>query len=217
MSVRRKYEVSSSNIRPGWSDPTCMFYKNHALDYARATIDLPVAPMLSGFVHRLKRGDNLVDLGCGAGRDLKEFRESCLEPVGIDYSYPLCVLAHRYSRVPVVNGDMQQLPFANGSFAGASAVASLLHLYRTEIPNALGEISRVLNPGGLLFTSMKCGSGEQRDDHGRWFSYFAPDEWINYLQGAGFIMVEVKQDYERRGSSGLFEDIEWINCICTKK
>lgn len=216
MTARWNCQLSKCSLPSGHSDPTKAFYERHAVDYARATTDLPIAPILAGFARRLKRGDKIVDLGCGAGRDLRGFRECLLDPVGIDYSYTLCHLARQHSGAPVVNGDMRQLPFASESLAGASAVASLLHLKRAEIPSTLDEISRVLKPGGSLFTSMKHGAGEAQDSRDRWFSYFSAEEWANYLREAGFTMLEVKEDFEQRDVGALVEDIKWINCISVK-
>jgi ubiquinone/menaquinone biosynthesis C-methylase UbiE len=176
-----------------------------------------MAPALSGFISRLKRGDSVVDLGCGAGRDLKRFRRHHLRPVGLDYSPAMCVLARRQSGAPVVAGDMRQLPFASEAFRSASAVASLLHLNRADIPGALVEICRVLRPKGLLFTSMKRGSGEYQDHYGRWFSYFEPEQWIRHLQSTGFTPIEVKSDYEQRENGFSTEQIAWFNCLCAKK
>lgn len=197
-------------------ESTRLFYEIHSLDYAKATVDLPIVPTLSGFVRRLSKGDRIVDLGCGAGRDLRAFRECHLDPVGIDYSFALCKIARRHSGVPVVNGDMRKLPLATGSFAAASAVASLLHLSRAEIAGALAEILRVLRKGGFLFTSVKCGIGEEKDCHGRWFTYFSPEEWRGYLERAGFSALDFKENDERRRGKLLSEDITWISSTWVK-
>jgi hypothetical protein len=63
---------------------------------------------------------------------------------------------------------------------------------------------------------MKHGSGEAQDSRDRWFSYFSAEEWANYLRGAGFTILEVKEDFEQRDVGALVEDIKWINCISVK-
>lgn len=216
MNIRRKLEQQPESTCPKSWDSTRSFYELHSLDYASATVNLPVVPNLSRFVSRLKRGDRIVDLGCGAGRDLRAFREYLLDPVGIDYSFALCMIARHHSGVPVVNADMRNLPFKTGSFAAASAVASLLHLDRADIAGALGEIFRVLRRGGLLFTSVKSGAGEEQDNHGRWFTYFSPEEWSNHLDHAGFRLLDLQKNNERRSGELLSEDVTWISSTCVK-
>lgn len=216
MSVRPVRTGFAGCTSPRSSEATRAFYEENASEYAKATLDSPMAAALSGFVALLRPGDGIVDLGCGAGRDLRSFRHYGLKPIGLDYSIALCSVARRVSGVPIVAGDMRQLPFERDAFRGASAVASLLHLRRNEMRRALTEIGRVLRPEGLLFTSMKRGSGEDQDRHGRWFSYFEPEEWADQLRVCGFEPLEMKSDVEQRGNSFSTEDISWVSCLCKK-
>src|SRR5208282_4104334 len=108
-----------------------------------STRALAPSPALAEFVSLLGPGDKIVDLGCGSGRDLKTFKERQLRPFGLDYSFAMCVIARDFSGAPVVNADIRQLPFADCTFEGASAIASLLHFKRDEIPVVLREIARV--------------------------------------------------------------------------
>lgn len=199
------------------SRATRAFYEKNASGYADTTLNAPIAPILLAFAAQLPAGGKVIDLGCGAGRDLALFRLRGLQPVGLDYSRALSFLAQRHSDAPVVIGDMRVLPFASEVFDGGWAAASLLHLRRNEIPSALAEAHRVLRPKSLLFTSMKRGSGEDQDRHGRWFFYFEPAQWIAYLEEAGFEVLETKSDHERRRSSLLTENISWINCIARRR
>jgi ubiquinone/menaquinone biosynthesis C-methylase UbiE len=131
-------------------------------------------------------------------------------------STTLCKIARDYSGVPVVNGDVRALPLESGSFPAASAVASFLHLKRSDISGALAEIFRVLGNGGLLFSSVKGGIGEAQDRHGRWITYFQLEEWKRLLERSGFSLLEMEESYERRKGALLSEDVTWINSTCVK-
>ena len=91
-----------------------------------------------------------------------------------------------------VRGDLRRVPFAAGSFAGAWASASLLHLQREELPVALAEARRVLAPGGVLFASLKHGDGERWEPSSwdpaaeSWFTYYLEAELDAALHAAGF-------------------------------
>jgi SAM-dependent methyltransferase len=197
-------------------DSTRAFYERRATEYAASVPSSWMEAVLSEFAARLPAHARAIDLGCGAGRDLNLFRKQGIEALGLDYSRALALLARARSGAPVVVGDMRRLPFAAWSFDGAWASASLLHLRRYELQGALNEAYRVLRPGGLLFTSIKAGSGEERDKHGRWFSYYGLDEWIGHLGDSGFSIIETQFDHERRRSSLAAEDISWIRCVARR-
>jgi SAM-dependent methyltransferase len=208
---------SAESADSDWSRATRAFYEQRASEYAASTLNAPMEPILSAFAARMPVDAKVIDLGCGAGRDLALFRARGLNPVGLDYSIALALLAHRHSGAPVVVGDIRRLPVVSGVFHGAWAAASLLHLRRAENLAALAEVRRVLRPKGLLFTSMKRGSGEEQDQHGRWFSYFEPEEWTSCLEEAGFDVLDAKSEHEFRRTNLSAEDISWFNCTARRK
>jgi ubiquinone/menaquinone biosynthesis C-methylase UbiE len=157
----------------------------------------------------LRRGDRIVDIGCGSGRDLRTFRDAGFQAVGLDVSAGLAGYAAQVSRCPVVVGDMLQLPFAGRSFEGAWASASILHINRADMVDALCEIRRVLQPSGLLFCSLKLGSGEVRTSDQRFFSYVMPDEWQKILHKAGFDRAELDVDLQPSPRTGE----RWIRSL----
>jgi SAM-dependent methyltransferase len=97
-----------------------------------------------------------LDLGCGhmlfpdwmpgaKAEQAKAFTQSKLV-VGIDYDFP-SLQKHEGIRNRV-RGDIQRLPFADGSFGLVSANVVIEHV---EHPDALlAEIRRVLKPGGIF-------------------------------------------------------------------
>jgi ubiquinone/menaquinone biosynthesis C-methylase UbiE len=109
---------------------------------------------------------------------------------GLDVSGALLELAaEREPRARFVHGSVYAIPFATHEFDAVWAVASLLHIPKPRIGEALAEIRRVLRPGGGLFVVLKTGAGEETvtsDLGSRFFSYWQPDEINAELEQAGF-------------------------------
>ena len=66
--------------------------------------------------------------------------------------------------------------------------ASMLHIEREDIPGLMLEFRRVLQPGGILFVSVKAGSGTHWETGPsgfppRRFTYWQPDELDAALTG----------------------------------
>ena len=139
------------------------------------------------FASSLDSGASVVDLGCGGGRDLRALRLRKFSVTGVDWAISIAAIARDYSGCRTVVGDLRDLPFKDSAFDGAWASASLLHLRREEVARALVEARRVLKPGGVLFASVKEGTGEQQDREGRCFTFFKRAEWTDLLATNGFV------------------------------
>lgn len=181
-------------------DPTRMFYEMRSREYADATRLRALSDALAEFSGRLPAHGSVLDVGCGAGHDLAFLRARGLTAVGLDYAAAIARIARAASHTPVVVADMRAIPFAEAAFDGVWASASLLHLPRADLPVALREIKRVVKPGGLLFASVKTGTGDFRDVDGRLFTLFRKDGFESALMQAGFFIVETA--FNGRGSDG---------------
>jgi SAM-dependent methyltransferase len=92
-------------------------------------------------------GDRLVDVACGSGLAIELARARGAICAGIDASFRLVAVAHdRNPDADVRVGDMHAMPWADESFDMAT---SFRGIWGTT-PDALGEIHRVLAPGGRL-------------------------------------------------------------------
>lgn len=188
---------------------TIQYYDRNAAEYAEVSRPQRMSKAVQLFVDRLMPGASALDLGCGAGRDLLEFRQRQVNAVGLDASRELATLAADFSGCPVVVADMQGMPFAEGSFDAVWASASLLHVRREDLSQMLGDVKRVLKPGGLFFSSVKLGRGEERDRHGRYFSYFESDQWLGLLAAAGFCNTVVLPEEDGLEGGGR----QWVRAL----
>lgn len=93
----------------------------------------------------------VLDLGCGFGRHLAALREHGLDAWGLDRSLPLLLHADPTLRGRIVRGDFRALPFRPRTF-GAVVMLFSSFGYFDDVENArvIGEIARVLAPGGLV-------------------------------------------------------------------
>lgn len=94
----------------------------------------------------------VLDVGCGAGLLSNELARRGHDVTGIDLAEPALEVAasrDRTGRVRWVAGDAADLPFSTGAFDVVCAMDVLEHV---EDPSrVVGEIARVLRPGGLFF------------------------------------------------------------------
>ena len=122
---------------------------------------------LEALAQRWQRG-SLLNVGCAHGPDFLPFRvnlqgepfASGFDLTGIDFSRQMLKLAGKYAHkfgftAKLMLADARQLPFADGVFDQAIAVASYHHIpEEKERSAALKELRRVLKPGGEAFITV---------------------------------------------------------------
>jgi SAM-dependent methyltransferase len=208
-------ETMPESEAPSEPDETRPFYDESAQAYAESTLAADLRPTWELLTSSLRPDALILDLGCGAGRDLKYFAERGYRVVGVDYSRALVEIARRHSGQPVELMDFRSLDFPEDTFDAVWAIASLLHLARADIDQVLGQIRRVLKPGGLFVASMKKGHGERVDERGRFFSEYLPDQWRDRLAAAGSCRIQIREDLEERNvEEGRTISITWLVSFC---
>jgi len=92
-------------------------------------------------------GERILDLGCGKGRFGRRLAARGAQVVGLDASQGMLAEACGIERV---RGSARRLPFRGGIFHGVMAVELFEHLPPAAWNQVLGEIARVLIPGGAV-------------------------------------------------------------------
>ena len=100
----------------------------------------------------LAAGERVLDLGCGPGRHANELRRGGAAVVGVDLSTPFLAAA---GPGEWVRADARDLPFPPGSFDAAICLCQggFGLLGGDGDVAAVGELARVLRPGGRLALS----------------------------------------------------------------
>ncbi len=118
----------------------------------------------------LKPGQNVLDLGCGAGAIAEYISDHAgVTVTGLDYAAPAIEEANRRtaakrSRLAFLQGDMNALDLTANSF---DAVISLDTLYwAADLESTLAQLARALRPGGQMAIFMNHHN-EDGDDPGR--------------------------------------------------
>jgi cyclopropane fatty-acyl-phospholipid synthase-like methyltransferase len=165
------------------------FYDDRAEAYAERTLSASRPPLLDAFIAGLTPGASVLDLGCGAGRDLRSLCEAGFDCLGVDLSPQLADIARAHTASPVLDADMRSLRFADARFAGIVAIASLLHLSPDEQTWQVGKIFGWLQRGGLFLATLKIGTGAEITSDARGFTYVVPRTWLELLRAHGFEIV----------------------------
>jgi len=128
-----------------WWDPRGPAAALHAINRPRLAFYLEALGDLSG--------RRVLDAGCGGGLVARTLAEAGAVVVGLDRSLGSLRVARgavgpRDGSFHPVRGQLERLPFADGAFDVVVAADVLEHV--PDLPAAVGEIARVLTPGGSL-------------------------------------------------------------------
>lgn len=106
-------------------------------------------------------GAHVLDVGCGTGRWVRRYQGIGLHVTGVDATPAMLSLAREYGTVsPLVVGEAHRLPFADAEFDCVSDITVTQHIPTCLQPKALGEMLRVLRPGGhLILMELIRGEG----------------------------------------------------------
>ncbi|HZD71325.1 MAG TPA: bifunctional 2-polyprenyl-6-hydroxyphenol methylase/3-demethylubiquinol 3-O-methyltransferase UbiG [Actinomycetes bacterium] len=182
-----------------WWDPGGPAAALHAINRPRLAFYLDALGDL--------RGRRVLDAGCGGGLVARALAETGAVVVGVDRSLGSLRVARgavgpRGGLFHPVRGRLERLPFADSAFDAVVAADVLEHI--PDLPAAVGEIARILTPGGSLafdtinrtfwaWFTVLWGAERvlrlvPRGTHD-WRLLIRPDELDHLLRGAGLEAV----------------------------
>jgi SAM-dependent methyltransferase len=189
------------------------FYNENAKGFFENTVDADMGETYKIFNDYLKKGDTILDLGCGSGRDSYHLSNYGYCVISADYSDEMVKMAGDYLNKEVIKLDMRQMDFKD-KFDGIWACASILHIKKDEMAKVLENSYRALKDFGIMYMSFKYGEGEVQKG-GRHFSNYTEDTFSELLDSLNIFKIEKfwKTADVRPGR----EDEFWLNVIVKKK
>ena len=103
---------------------------------------------------------SVLEVGCGPGKDAQVFVAAGHRYAGLDLS----AVHARYTvegGSPALQGSLMALPIADDAVDAAWSMSTYMHVPDADIEAALGELRRVVRPGGLIGIGTWGGLGSE--------------------------------------------------------
>ena len=138
---------------------TLEYYAENAQVFFDSTFDKKMEEIYQEFLPCLPENAQLLDAGCGSGRDSRHFLSLGCRVDAFDASAEMAALATAYIGQQVkchTFDDVKQLRAYDAIWASAS----LLHLPYSQLPKTFERLSQALKDGGIFYASFKHGEKE---------------------------------------------------------
>lgn len=191
---------------------TIEYYNKNVEPFVSSTKDVEFNKMQNMLLKYLKKGDYILDLGCGSGRDSKAFLEKGFKVVSVDGSEKLCNIASSYIGQEVIFTTFQNFK-SDIKFNGIWACASLLHLPYKDLKEVIKNLRNNLKEEGYFYLSFKYGEFEG-ERNGRYFTNMTEKKFRNLIKDIlEYEIVEEKITSDARKGR---EEEKWLNIILKK-
>ncbi len=192
---------------------TISYYNLNAEHFVAETVSAELEAIQEKFADKLQKGAEILDFGCGSGRDVKYFLKHGFCVSAIDGSDELCKIASQYTGIKVKNMLFQEL-HETERYDGIWACSSILHLPFKELKEVLKKMEMAVKRGGIIYTSFKYGSYEG-ERNGRYFTDMTEDTFASLIrEQKGLKMEEQWVTNDVRPERG---EERWFNVILRKK
>lgn len=110
---------------------------------------------------KLKKGDTVLDLGCGNGRAVKYFVDKGLQGIGVDVSEKMLELAKKHvPKGKFLKKDFTKLEFKPDSINAVISFFALNHIPKSQFKIVMNSCKRFLRRDGFLLLGMVKGNEE---------------------------------------------------------
>jgi SAM-dependent methyltransferase len=167
---------------------TLAHYEDSAESFWQGTKDHDVSQNIAALLHYIDMPApfELLDFGCGPGRDLKTFKALGHNPIGLEGASALAAMARTNSGCEVWEQNFLELDLPKEKFDGIFANAVLFHVPSAALASVLRQLFETLKTGGVLFCSNPRGTGQEGWQGDRYGAYHDLETWRNYMAAAGF-------------------------------
>lgn len=190
---------------------TLDYYDKNADSFVQGTVSVDFKETQDRFLQTLS-GKEVLDFGCGSGRDTRYFMEAGFYVTATDGSKELCKSASAYTGISVKQMLFQELDETE-CYDGIWACSSILHLPKKDLKDVFYKMVRALKANGMIYTSFKYGEFEG-ERNGRFFTDFTLESFKDFVKDVKDVAIEecwITGDV-RPGR----EEEKWLNLILRK-
>jgi len=188
------------------------FYNKNAEEFYNGTVNADMSATCDKFLQYIKPGGQILDAGCGSGRDSLYFLNRGYKVVSMDASEKMVEVSSLLTGQKTLLMKFEEIDFQN-QFDGVWACASLLHVPKSNIVDVLKKLVISLREKGVFFASFKYGNNEIIRDE-RLFNSYDEDSLKDLMKSVPeleCIDIWITQDV-RPGREGE----PWVSCIYRK-
>jgi SAM-dependent methyltransferase len=151
----------------------------------------------------VRKNSVVLDLGCGAGM-LALLKRKGITLTGIDLSEECVAAARRNGYDETVRGELNALPFDDGSFDYVVSLDVMGHIPAEQKDAVLAEMKRVLRPDGVTMHGIEC------IDHAaqRRYEEMSPEELRRFIAIDGHVGLEEEREHAARFQR-FFKHVAW--------
>ena len=191
------------------------YYNRYAVPYYEETVDASMEEVMKPFVELLSEESanaEVLDLGCGSGRDTLLLEEYGFYVTPMDGSEEMCKLAEVNTDKEVLQMTYDEMEF-DDVFDGIWACASLIHLTEDEMRKVMKKLVQALKENGVLYFSVHRGD---RDGiyHGRYFHDYNRRELQSLMEE--YPELEVVDIWTTQDVRSEKSDKLWLNVLARK-
>jgi 2-polyprenyl-3-methyl-5-hydroxy-6-metoxy-1,4-benzoquinol methylase len=181
-----------------------IFYQNQAQAYFDQTFGVDPSSFLLHLVRHLTLGAHILDVGCGAGRDMLWMENRGFSCTGLDCSPALAELARRHTGLTVVEADFETFDFHKMDMDALLLVGALVHVPHERFQLIFSRILWALKPQGHVLLTMKQGQGAQTRPDGRVFYLWSKDDLLRVIEDCNLNCIEYFEQQSKIRASDIW-------------
>ena len=203
------------------NNKTLEYYLNNSADLGERYESAEVADLHEKLLSCFGKESNLLEIGCGSGRDAAFMQKHGYKITGIDGSQGMIDMA--VSCHPELEGHLllielpDNLTFHDSSFDGVYSIAVLMHFELTDIQLIINKIHSIIKPKGRFLFSVPLKreglDGSGYDKEGRLFTLLPENQWVELCMSAGFKKISTSTATDGLGRL----ELPWLTCIVEKE
>ncbi|APW64426.1 hypothetical protein LPB137_00555 [Poseidonibacter parvus] len=198
---------------------TINYYEKNANSLISRYESADISDLQDFLINTFTKKSQLLEIGCGSGRDAMFMTKHNYNIIGIDGSSNMIEEAKNIH--PELLGKLFQKILPNDlqfdrEFDGIYSIATLMHLTKTDIKKTILKIYNLLNQNGKFLMSISLFRDDIDkngfDEKGRFFLVLNFEEWIKICEDSGFKIIETKRNKDGLNRNG----IEWLTLVAQK-